>query len=60
VIGFLVVVHQLSGLCVVVVVVVVALVHQWSHPVVFIDCVEVHHGEVFVVVIAGDICSTVV
>jgi hypothetical protein len=55
VVDFLVVVHQSSGTRVVfIVVVVVVLVHQWSHPVVLVDCVVVHHGEVFVVESVAD------
>jgi hypothetical protein len=32
----------------------VVLVHQLSHPVVLVDCVVVHHGEVFVVESVAD------
>jgi hypothetical protein len=55
VVDFLVVVHQLSGIRVVVFVVVfVVLVHQLSHPVVLVDCAVVHQGEVFVVESVAD------
>jgi hypothetical protein len=58
VVDFLVVVHQLSGIRVVVLIVVVfvvvVLVHQLSHPVVLVDCAVVHQGEVFVVESVAD------
>jgi hypothetical protein len=54
VVDFLVVIHQSSGIRVVVFVVVVVLVHQLSHPVVLVDCDVVHHGEVFVVESVAD------